>query len=159
MAAQHMEPRLVRFFDWDFCRRCFVAFIAFLAQPDMDMAGTSTRTAYESLDYVIIVCRYFCASRVRAPYGRGRSASAQTWQGKEKLLDHPDPAWAASIKHVPPILRVCFTMLSFVSELWMFLRERKKLWLLPIILLMAIFGALIVLTQGSALAPFIYTIF
>ena len=50
-------------------------------------------------------------------------------------------------------------MISFVKELWMFLRERKKFWLLPIILVMAIFGGLIILSQGSAVAPFIYTLF
>jgi len=50
-------------------------------------------------------------------------------------------------------------MMSFVKELWMFLRERKKFWLLPIILVMAIFGGLIILSQGSAVAPFIYTLF
>ena len=50
-------------------------------------------------------------------------------------------------------------MLSFLRELWAFMRERKKFWLLPILLMMAIFGALIVLTQGSAVAPFIYTLF
>jgi len=50
-------------------------------------------------------------------------------------------------------------MISFASELWGFLRERKKFWLLPIILIMLIFGGLLVLAQGSAIAPFIYTIF
>jgi Family of unknown function (DUF5989) len=50
-------------------------------------------------------------------------------------------------------------MISFVSELWAFMRIRKKYWLLPIFLVMALFGALIVLTQGSAIAPFIYTLF
>ena len=49
--------------------------------------------------------------------------------------------------------------MSFVRELWMFLRERKKVWLLPIIVMMAVFGGLVVLSQGSAVAPFIYTIF
>ena len=49
--------------------------------------------------------------------------------------------------------------MSFIKELWMFLRDRKKLWLLPIILVLALFGLLIVLTQGSAVAPFIYTLF
>ncbi len=49
--------------------------------------------------------------------------------------------------------------MSFLRELWAFLRGRKKFWLLPILLLMTIFGGLIVLTQGSAVAPFIYTIF
>jgi len=53
---------------------------------------------------------------------------------------------------------VILTM-SFIKELWMFLRDRKKFWLLPIILVLALFGFLIVLTQGSAVAPFIYTLF
>jgi Family of unknown function (DUF5989) len=50
-------------------------------------------------------------------------------------------------------------MLSFVAELWMFMRVRKKYWLLPILVMMAVFGGLIVLTKGSAVAPFIYTLF
>ena len=50
-------------------------------------------------------------------------------------------------------------MLSFLKEFWDFLRERKKYWLLPIIIVLALFGALIVLSQGSVVAPFIYTIF
>jgi hypothetical protein len=48
---------------------------------------------------------------------------------------------------------------GFIAELWMFMKERKKFWLLPIIFMMAIFGGLVVLSQGSAIAPFIYTIF
>jgi hypothetical protein len=49
--------------------------------------------------------------------------------------------------------------MSFLKELWMFMRVRKKFWLLPIMIMMLVFGGLIVLTQGSAVAPFIYTIF
>jgi hypothetical protein len=49
--------------------------------------------------------------------------------------------------------------MSFIKELWNFMLIRKKFWLLPIMLMIAIFGALIVLSQGSAVAPFIYTIF
>ena len=49
--------------------------------------------------------------------------------------------------------------MSFVKEFWEFLKVRKKYWLFPILLVLAIFGALIVLSQGSAIAPFIYTIF
>jgi hypothetical protein len=49
--------------------------------------------------------------------------------------------------------------MSFIKELWNFMRIRKKFWLLPIMLMMALFGALIVLSQGSAVAPFIYAIF
>lgn len=50
-------------------------------------------------------------------------------------------------------------MLSFLSEFWAFMRVRKKYWLLPMFVMMLLFGGLIVLTQGSAVAPFIYTIF
>ena len=49
--------------------------------------------------------------------------------------------------------------MSFLVELWAFLRARKKYWLLPIMIMMAVFGGLVVLTQGSAVAPFIYTVF
>lgn len=48
---------------------------------------------------------------------------------------------------------------EFVIELWAFMKERKKFWLLPIFVVLLLLGALIVLTQGSAVAPFIYTLF
>jgi hypothetical protein len=50
-------------------------------------------------------------------------------------------------------------MISFVREFAAFLLERKKYWLLPVFIVMAIFGGLIVLTKGTAVAPFIYTLF
>jgi len=50
-------------------------------------------------------------------------------------------------------------MIPFLQEMWMFLRVRKKFWLLPIMLVLVVFGGLLVLAQGSAVAPFIYTIF
>ena len=49
--------------------------------------------------------------------------------------------------------------MSLMKEFWLFLRVRKKWWLLPIILALVLFGTLLVFAQGSALAPFIYTIF
>lgn len=49
--------------------------------------------------------------------------------------------------------------LSILSELWLFLKVRKKWWLMPIIIILVLLGGLLVLTQGSALAPFIYAIF
>jgi hypothetical protein len=48
---------------------------------------------------------------------------------------------------------------GIVGELWMFMRERRKWWLLPVIALLLLVGSLMVVAQGSALAPFIYTIF
>jgi hypothetical protein len=50
-------------------------------------------------------------------------------------------------------------MIEFVKDLWDFMRERKKFWLAPIILVMLLLGVLIVVAQGSAVAPFIYTLF
>jgi len=50
-------------------------------------------------------------------------------------------------------------MFELLKDLWSFMRERKKFWLAPIIFIMVLLGALIVLVQGSALAPFIYTLF
>jgi len=49
--------------------------------------------------------------------------------------------------------------MEFIKEFWEFIKVRKKFWLLPIIVVLAVFGGLIILTQGSAVAPFIYTIF
>jgi len=50
-------------------------------------------------------------------------------------------------------------VLTVVKELWAFMRERKKLWLAPIIILFVVISGLLMLAQGSALAPFIYSIF
>lgn len=49
--------------------------------------------------------------------------------------------------------------MGLMNELWHYMRERKKWWLLPVIIVMVVLGALLIFAQGSALAPFIYTIF
>ena len=49
--------------------------------------------------------------------------------------------------------------MDFLQELWRFMRARKKFWLLPILIMMVVFGGLVVLIKGSAIAPFIYTLF
>lgn len=49
--------------------------------------------------------------------------------------------------------------MAFVLELWAFMRVRKKFWMLPIMIMMAVFGGLVVLSKGSVIAPFIYTLF
>jgi hypothetical protein len=49
--------------------------------------------------------------------------------------------------------------MSFIKELWAFMRARKKYWLLPILVMMVLLGALIVMAQGSAVAPYSYTLF
>lgn len=50
-------------------------------------------------------------------------------------------------------------MIDFVREFWLFLRVRRKYWLLPIVIMLAIFGGLVILAKGTAVAPFIYTLF
>jgi hypothetical protein len=61
----------------------------------------------------------------------------------------------------PPISshRTDADAMQFLSELWGFLRHRKKFWMLPVVLVLLVFGTLILLAGGSALAPFIYTLF
>ncbi len=49
--------------------------------------------------------------------------------------------------------------MSLIAEFWMYLKARKKFWLVPILVVMFVFGGLVVLSQGTAVAPFIYTIF
>ncbi len=49
--------------------------------------------------------------------------------------------------------------MSFLRELWAFMRVRKKFWLLPVFIMLFLFGGLLILAEGSAVAPFIYTIF
>jgi hypothetical protein len=49
--------------------------------------------------------------------------------------------------------------MGFVAELWRFIRVRKKFWLLPVLIMMVVFGGLVVITKGSVIAPFIYTLF
>jgi len=50
-------------------------------------------------------------------------------------------------------------MIEFLQDLWQFMRQRKKFWMAPIILVMVLLGALLIFAQGSAVAPFIYTLF
>lgn len=49
--------------------------------------------------------------------------------------------------------------MDFVAELWRYVRVRKKYWLLPVFVMLAVFGGLVVFTKGTAIAPFIYTLF
>ncbi|MFO1059493.1 MAG: DUF5989 family protein [Dongiaceae bacterium] len=49
--------------------------------------------------------------------------------------------------------------MSFLAEIWSYMRVRKKFWLAPLVIIMVIFGGLVILAKGSAVAPFIYTIF
>ncbi|MDH3791992.1 MAG: DUF5989 family protein, partial [Rhodospirillales bacterium] len=80
------------------------------------------------------------------------------------LLDRAPAARPRPRVHAEPVLRSFNgkkekTVVDLVRELWSFMRVRKKFWMLPILVMMMLFGGLIVLTQGSAIAPFMYTIF
>ena len=72
-------------------------------------------------------------------------------------MDRPVSARACFGQLSSPVLKGY--LVSFIAELWMYLRVRKKLWLLPLIIVMLAVGGLFVLAQGSAFAPFIYTLF
>jgi hypothetical protein len=63
------------------------------------------------------------------------------------------------VRTLPSFLEDKVAMAEFLTELWSFLRERKKFWLLPIIVCLVLLSSLIIFTSGSAVAPFIYTLF
>ncbi len=58
-----------------------------------------------------------------------------------------------------PLTPAALDMLELLADLWAYMRARRKFWLTPLILVLVLFGALLVFSQGSVLAPFIYTIF
>jgi len=66
---------------------------------------------------------------------------------------------SSSLSGFAKIAAVTEVQVGFLTEFWRFLRVRKKFWMLPILIIMAMFGGLIVLFHGSAVAPFIYTLF
>ena len=74
-------------------------------------------------------------------------------------MDSTGPERAAAGRYATSILRGAMPGMSLVQELWAFMRMRKKWWLLPVLAVMFLVGALLVFAQGSVLAPFIYTIF
>jgi hypothetical protein len=78
-----------------------------------------------------------------------------------ELLDRPGTIAAGTHHDEAAILTASESSnaMSILVELWQFLRVRKKFWLLPIVLVLLVFGGLIILVQGSAVAPFIYTLF
>ena len=75
------------------------------------------------------------------------------------IAREPAPPATETMKQ-PVLNRTTQSMtMSILAELWAFLRVRKKYWLAPIVLVLLVFGGLIILVQGSAVAPFIYTLF
>lgn len=97
--------------------------------------------------------------RMSSPIGLNapvfRSTTCSTWaESKARQACPPAPIREPDYDREAEMNRT-----GIVGELWMFMRERKKWWLLPVIALLLFVGSLIVVAQGSALAPFIYTIF
>ena len=76
---------------------------------------------------------------------------------RDQLLDRAAPAGAQARIDEGSVLEV--GGMGFAAELWRFIRVRKKFWLLPILIMMVACGGLVLLTKGSAVAPFIYTLF
>jgi uncharacterized membrane protein YeaQ/YmgE (transglycosylase-associated protein family) len=87
-----------------------------------------------------------------------RSYGAAVAARSRQLSYHPTAKAGISFKTAILSVRGC-AMGEFLLELWAFMKERKKFWLLPIILCIVLLGSLIVFTSGSAVAPFIYTLF
>src|SRR5262249_19538947 len=94
------------------------------------------------------------ADRLDPPPGRQGAAEPHVRARGHDLLDPPPASRPGAALDAAAILSVTF-LLEFVQ----FLRVRKKYWLIPLLLMMALFGGLIVLSQGSAIAPFVYTLF
>ena len=76
---------------------------------------------------------------------------------KCRSIESARPGWISVANAVCGA--VSMRLVSFLAELWTFMRVRKKFWLLPILMMTAVFGGLVVLGKGSAIAPFIYTLF
>ena len=92
--------------------------------------------------------------RRRPPAARPRLAAAAGVQARRRLGAAPARPRLRGRRPGEALLTM-----EFLRDLWGFLRQRKKFWLLPVIVALVGFGALIVLTSGSAIAPFIYTLF
>jgi len=90
---------------------------------------------------------------------RGRSAVAAAAAGFVDVLDRARSRDAAAVRDHEEAVLAQEPPMAFLLEIIDFLRTRKKYWLAPIIIVLLLFGGLIVLTQGSAVAPFIYTLF
>jgi hypothetical protein len=87
------------------------------------------------------------------------SAQSSEKTGSADLLASSDSAWAGIGFFAKSILKIWRQDMSFLKELWKYMKVRKKFWLLPIVLVFLLLGGLIILSQGSVVAPFIYTLF
>jgi hypothetical protein len=130
---------------------------AFAAQSIMDLHWTATPQSCYSAAYGFGVLDHSRTNWIGSALNEKGCIEVVAQSKSVQLLAPAGAAWAITRFHEKPILR--FSMLSFFSEFWRFMRVRKKYWLLPILIMMVVFGGLIVFTKGTAIAPFIYTIF
>src|SRR5262249_51458668 len=128
------------------------------AQPHLAQIRPLAAQGRQPRDHGAVVLRHGAADRPRAARDGQGSAAAQARGGCGKLLDRARAARAVAGDDEGPVLESTREM-DFLIELWRFMRVRKKFWLLPILIMMVVFGGLVVLTKGSAIAPFIYTLF
>jgi len=127
------------------------------AAPDVAEVRLAAASDYQPGSHGAHVLWHHVADRPRHAGIGQRPAAAQTPDQCRKLLDCSSTAWTASRDYETSILGEL--IMDFVAELWRFMRVRKKFWMLPILLMMLIFGGLIIISKGSAVAPFIYTLF
>ena len=100
-------------------------------------------------------------SRSRCPL-RASAGHRQRWEADgalARLMGKPPRAAIGPSLPRPNGIMIERTKMEFASEFWRFMRVRKKFWLLPILIMTFVFGGLAVLTKGSAIAPFVYTLF
>ncbi len=151
---------LVSGFGGDFCSSCLC----------LEGAAKAAEQPLASIWLVAVPCdesfghgHHFLfddfSDRVADTSIRKGSAPAQAESRSKILLAGAGTFRRCAPKHEEPILIGNTAMLNIVRELWLFLLARKKYWLLPIIVMLALLGGLVVLSKGSAIAPFIYTIF
>jgi hypothetical protein len=100
---------------------------------------------------------------ISAYYHDSADGSGHAPHGKRPVAEsiRPESRELPGAEHEKPEGKTgeTFLMLDLLADLWAFMRERKKFWLAPIIIVMILLGGLIVFAQGSSLAPFIYTLF
>jgi hypothetical protein len=118
----------------------------------VDAIWSTDGADYNACDFGYIILLGDLADGFDSNFARKRLHVAQVRSGCPQL---PNPKQEAISRKSKEAL----LMIDFISDLWSFMRERKKFWLAPIILLMVLLGALLVVSQGSAVAPFIYTLF
>src|SRR6266700_330991 len=127
--------------------------VATSAQPRMDDARPALAQNRQPRGHGPVVLWHDPSDRAGDAVAGQGPVAVETRARCRDLLDRAR-AGTATRNHERPVL-----MTDFLAELWRFMRVRKKFWLLPILIMMVVFGGLVVLTKGTVFAPFIYTLF